>query len=214
MRMIGITGGVGSGKSQVLSWLREHCQGEFLEADRVAHRLMARGGSCYAAIVELFGRDILGKEGEIDRKKMGSRVFQDGELDRAAMAKRMFREPELRKAMNGIIHPAVRTYILQAISDEQAAGRRFFFLEAALLIEEKYDEICDELWYVYAEEAVRRERLKKSRGYSDEKIDGMLASQLPEEEFRKHCCFVLDNSGDFSDTAKQLEQRMKIYENV
>ena len=56
--------------------------------------------------------------------------------------------------MNGIIHPAVRTYILQAISDEQAAGRRFFFLEAALLIEEKYDEICDELWYVYAEERV------------------------------------------------------------
>ena len=199
MRMIGITGGVGSGKSQVLSWLREHCQGEFLEADRVAHRLMARGGSCYAAIVELFGRDILGKEGEIDRKKMGSRVFQDREL---------------LKKLNAIVHPAVKAYIREAADRARARGDKFLFLEAALLIEEKYDEICDELWYVYAEEAVRRERLKKSRGYSDEKIDGMLASQLPEEEFRKHCCFVLDNSGDFSDTAKQLEQRMKIYENV
>lgn len=199
MRMIGITGGVGSGKSQVLSWLREHCQGEFLEADRVAHRLMARGGSCYAAIVELFGRDILGKEGEIDRKKMGSRVFQDREL---------------LKKLNAIVHPAVKAYIREAADRARTREDKFMFLEAALLIEEKYDEICDELWYVYAGEAVRRERLKKSRGYSDEKIDGMLASQLPEEEFRKHCCFVLDNSGDFSDTAKQLEQRMKIYENV
>lgn len=199
MRMIGITGGVGSGKSQVLSWLREHCQGEFLEADRVAHRIMARGGSCYAAIVELFGRDILGKEGEIDRKKMGSRVFQDREL---------------LKKLNAIVHPAVKAYIREAADRARTRGDKFLFLEAALLIEEKYDEICDELWYVYAGEAVRRERLKKSRGYSDEKIDGMLASQLPEEEFRKHCCFVLDNSRDFSDTAKQLEQRMKIYENV
>lgn len=199
MRMIGITGGVGSGKSQVLSWLREHCQGEFLEADRVAHRLMARGGNCYAAIVELFGREILGEEGEIDRKKMGSRVFQDREL---------------LKKLNAIVHPAVKAYIREAADRARTRGDKFLFLEAALLIEEKYDEICDELWYVYAGEAVRRERLKKSRGYSDEKIDGMLASQLREEEFRKHCCFVLDNSGDFSDTAKQLEQRMKIYENV
>lgn len=199
MRMIGITGGVGSGKSQVLSWLREHCQGEFLEADRVAHRLMARGGNCYAAIVELFGREILGEEGEIDRKKMGSRVFQNREL---------------LKKLNAIVHPAVKAYIREAADRARTRGDKFLFLEAALLIEEKYDEICDELWYVYAGEAVRRERLKKSRGYSDEKIDGMLASQLPEEEFRKHCCFVLDNSGDFFDTAKQLEQRMKIYENV
>ena len=139
-------------------------------------------------------------------------IREDGELDRAAMAKRMFREPELRKAMNGIIHPAVRTYILQAISDEQAAGRRFFFLEAALLIEEKYDEICDELWYVYAEESVRRERLKASRQYSGEKIRQIMASQLTEEEFRRACCFTVDNSGSFSDTARQIDARMKRYE--
>ena len=69
MRMIGITGGVGSGKSQVLSWLREHCQGEFLEADRVAHRLMARGGNCYPSNMERFGREILGVGREIARQK-------------------------------------------------------------------------------------------------------------------------------------------------
>ena len=125
---------------------------------------MARGGNCYAAIVELFGREILGEEGEIDRKKMGSRVFQDREL---------------LKKLNAIVHPAVKAYIREAADRARTRGDKFLFLEAALLIEEKYDEICDELWYVYAGEAVRRERLKKSRGYSDEKIDGMLASQLP-----------------------------------
>lgn len=197
MRMIGITGGVGSGKSQVLSWLREHCQGEFLEADRVAHRLMARGGNCYAAIVELFGREILGEEGEIDRKKMGSRVFQDREL---------------LKKLNAIVHPAVKAYIREAADRARTRGDKFLFLEAALLIEEKYDEICDELWYVYAEESVRRERLKASRQYSGEKIRQIMASQLTEEEFRRACCFTVDNSGSFSDTARQIDARMKRYE--
>ena len=81
-----------------------------------------------------------------------------------------------------------------------------------MLVEEKYDVICDELWYVYAEEPVRVERLRKSRQYSEEKIRNMMASQLTEEEFRKACCFVLDNSGDFQHTARQIDQRMRQYE--
>lgn len=199
MKMIGITGGVGSGKSQVLSWLKENCQGQFLEADKIAHRLMLRGGPCYPAVCQLFGETVVGG---------------DGELDRGKMAEQVFRKPELRERLNAIVHPAVKTYIRQAAEQAKAQGEKFLFLEAALLIEEKYDEICDELWYVYAEEKVRRERLKASRRYSDQKIDGIIGSQLPEQQFRSHCCFVLDNSGDFRETIQQLEQRMKIYENV
>ena len=197
MKIIGITGGVGSGKSEIMAYLERQYRAAVLRADDIGHRLIRREGSCYDQVLKLFGQEV---------------IREDGELDRAAMAKRMFREPELREAMNGIIHPAVRTYILQAISDEQAAGRRFFFLEAALLIEEKYDEICDELWYVYAEESVRRERLKASRQYSGEKIRQIMASQLTEEEFRRACCFTVDNSGSFSDTARQIDARMKRYE--
>ncbi|HBA63793.1 MAG TPA: dephospho-CoA kinase, partial [Lachnospiraceae bacterium] len=86
--------------------------------------------------------------------------------------------------------------------------------EAALLIEDKYDEICDELWYIYAGEEIRRERLKKSRGYSDEKIDSIFASQLSEEVFRSHCDVIIDNSGVFSQTKEQIRQRMQSYETM
>ena len=197
MKIIGITGGVGSGKSEVLAYLREHYGGCVIEADRVGHLLIQKGGRCYRQVVELFGTEILDPAGEPDRKKMGALVFRD---------------PALRERLNQIVHPAVRLEILEQIERAGRRGERFVFLEAALLIEEKYDEICDELWYVYAEEGVRRERLKKSRQYSDEKIRAMMASQLPEAEFRRHCCFVLDNSGSFPETSRQLEQRMRMYE--
>lgn len=199
MRMIGITGGVGSGKSQVMCWLRENQPGEYLEADKIAHRLMARGGACYEAVLKLFGEEILDGDGQLDRRKMGERVF---------------REPKLREQLNAIVHPAVKEFVRRAAEAAVNRGEKFLFLEAALLIEEKYDEICDELWYVYAEEKVRRERLRSSRCYSEQKMDEMMASQLPEEEFRRHCCFVLDNSGSFQETVQQLKQRMSLYGNV
>ena len=199
MRMIGITGGVGSGKSEVLSYLREHYGGRVIEADKAAHQLMKKGGRCWQPIVDLFGKEILDPQGEPGRKKMGGMVFRDRNL---------------LDQLNAIVHPAVKEWILEERDRAREAGEKYLFLEAALLIEEKYDEICDELWYVYAEEGVRRERLKASRRYSDEKITDMMSSQLPEEEFRRHCCFVLDNSGSFRETARQLEQRMSTYENV
>lgn len=199
MRMIGITGGVGSGKSQVLAYLREHYGGCAIEADKAAHLLMKKGGRCWQPVVELLGTEILDPAGELDRKKIGARVFRDRNL---------------LEQLNAIVHPAVRSYILEEKQRAGKAGEKFLFLEAALLIEEKYDEICDELWYVYAEENVRRERLKASRQYSDEKITDMMGSQLPEQEFRRHCCFVLDNSGSFQETIRQLEQRMRTYEIV
>ena len=76
------------------------------------------------------------------------------------------------------------------------------------MIEDKYDEICDELWYIYTDEAVRRERLKSSRHYTDEKITRMIASQPVEEVFRKACTVVIDNSGDFEATKRQIGDRL------
>ena len=86
----------------------------------------------------------------------------------------------------------------------------FYFLEAALLIEENYDKICDELWYVYADEDARRERLKKARGYSDEKIDDMIGSQKSEEEFSRSCAETIDNSGSAEETYEQLDRLINI----
>ena len=84
----------------------------------------------------------------------------------------------------------------------------FVFVEAALLIENGYDKIADELWYVYASEDVRRQRLKDSRGYSDEKIDDIFNNQLDDETFRKHCDFVIDNSGSLKDAAREIDKKI------
>ena len=110
--------------------------------------------------------------------------------------------------------PAVKRYIKKAIAAAEKAGTEYVFVEAALLIEEKYDEICDELWYIYADEEVRKERLIEGRGYSEKKVREIMTNQLSEDEFSSHCDFEIDNSGDFEETKKQLDHRMKKYETL
>ena len=192
MKLIGITGGVGAGKSQVLSCLASRCRCRILLAEEVGNEVKLPGQPCYERLVELLGKDVLAEDGTIDRGRMAEKIFADDCL---------------LSQVNGIIHPAVRVYILQEVEKERSLGRvDFFFLEAALLIEEGYDRIVDELWYVYADEEVRRKRLKESRGYSDAKIDHIFHSQLPEEEFRRHCRRVIENNGDLQETCRQIDE--------
>ncbi len=190
MKVIGITGGVGAGKSEVMNFIAENSRSCILKADEAAHEIEKKGQDCYRELVELLSEDILGP---------------DGEIDKAAMAAKIFSDEGFREKVNGIIHPAVKAYILRRIEEEKNRGEAdFFFIEAALLIEERYDLICDELWYIYADEDVRRKRLKISRGYSDEKIDNIIRSQCTDETFRKYCRVVIDNNGDIEDTGKQI----------
>ena len=196
MKIIGITGGVGSGKSEVMKYLETHYDCTLIRSDELAHALMKKGQACYDPILALLGPSVLGPDGEFDRKAVAAKIFAD---------------KKLLEQMNQITHPAVRRSIALAMKKAETAGRPFFFLEAALLIEEKYDEICDELWYVYADAEVRAQRLRKSRGYSDEKIRQIMANQLPDAVFRKLCAFILDNSGDFTETIRQIDSRMQTF---
>ena len=193
MRSIGITGGVGAGKSEVMAYLQEQYDAAVILADDVGHSLMQKGNDCYDEIRMLFGDTVLDSRGELDRKVIAEHVFC---------------KPELLQALNNIIHPAVKSHVLRTFELEEKAGRKFVFLEAALLVEEKYDEICDELWYIYAIEPVRRERLKASRHYSDALIDSILKRQLSDEVFRRHADVVIDNSGTPEDTRRQIEMRL------
>jgi len=84
-------------------------------------------------------------------------------------------------------------------------------LEAALLIECGYDKICDELWYIYAEPSVRRERLKKARGYSDEKTGSIIKNQLPDGEYRKYCAHIIDNSGGLEGSLREIDRIISGY---
>lgn len=191
MRVIGITGGVGAGKSEILAFLEKDCKARVFQADAAGHRVMEPGTDAFEQIAALFGSEILGQEGRIDRRALGAVVFSD---------------EEKRKALNQIIHPAVKAMALEEIARAgEEGGCELFVIEAALLIEDHYEEICDELWYIYAEPQVRRERLRASRGYSDEKISAVFASQLSDEEFRKHCQAVIDNNGCIEKAYKEIQ---------
>lgn len=195
MRIIGITGGVGAGKSEVLQFIQANYNAVILMADNIANEIKMPGQPCYEAIVALLGNDVL---------------LEDGTIDKAKMATRIFGSRELLQKTNEIIHPAVRTYILEKIASCKQAGQYdYLFVEAALLIEEHYDEICDELWYVYADEPIRCQRLKQSRGYSQDKIDAIMAKQLPDDVFRAHCKVVIDNSGAIEDTYRQIKEKLE-----
>lgn len=197
MKVIGITGGAGCGKTEILRYLESRYKCRVLQADRAAERLQEPGGLCYRRIVELLGTDILGPEGRIDRQAMATVIF--GNKDMLA-------------AVNAVIHPAVRTYILQRIEEAAREGTAdFFFLEAALLIECGYEEIVDEMWYVYADEEARRARLKAGRQYSDHKTDAIFAAQLPEETYRAHCGFVIDNGREITYAFEQIDKKMGEY---
>lgn len=194
MKVIGVTGGVGAGKSEVLAYLEKRPGCRVIMADRVAHRLEEPGEVCYGPLKALLGEEVLDGAGRLDKSKMAAKIFGDGEL--------------LQK-VNGIVHPAVKAYLTAQMEAERAAGRlAFLFIEAALLIEEGYAAILDELWYIHADEKVRRRRLKETRGYTDEKIDAILKKQLPEDVFRKQCSVVIENNGALEGVYTQIEREL------
>ena len=196
MKTIGITGGVGAGKSTVLGFLKKEYQASVCESDKVAHQLQEPGEDCYRTIIEEFGCDILHADGTIDRKKLGGIVFAD--------------EQKLQR-LNQIVHPQVKEYIRKRKESEKEAGTKIFVIEAALLIEDHYEEICDELWYIHTPDEVRRKRLKESRGYTDARIDGIMKNQKSEEQFFRACQVVIENGEDFDETCIQIKEALKSY---
>lgn len=194
MRVIGITGGVGAGKSEVLGMIRQMTDCVIILADDLARSLEKKGEVCYEPLIKLLGQDVCGSDGEIDSKRMADAIFKKGGDDVLA-------------AVNAIVHPAVKKRILELIDYERSRGKiPFFFIEAALLIEDGYDLIVDEMWYIFATKQERARRLSVGRGYSQEKIEEIMSKQSSEETFRKYCKVVIDNSGDLEDTKEQLKK--------
>lgn len=188
---IGITGGVGSGKSVVMDLLEKEFGAAVILADLVAHDLMEPGAISYRQIVNEFGTEILNKDGQIDRPSLSRIVFG---------------QPEKLHILNAITHPNVKQEIMSRISQFRKEGKvPFIAVEAALLIEEGYDDLLDALWYVYVDEEIRIQRLKEGRGYSEEKSRSIMQQQLKEETFRNRCSCVIDNNGDVENVRKQLK---------
>lgn len=200
MFTLGITGGVGAGKSTILDFLEENWNAFVLKADEIGHLVMEPGRECYEPVIGLFGRDIIKKEDKtIDRRRVSDVVFS---------------HPELREKLNGIIHPAVKGYILEQLALRKEENRSICVVEAALLLEDHYQEFCDEVWYVHTDREIRISRLMESRGYSREKSEQIIKSQASEEFFRAHTDFEINNSGSEEETKKQIEERLRKYETL
>ena len=194
MKIIGVTGGVGAGKSTVLNYLEKRYGAKLILADLVGHEVMEPGHEAYEQVVKVFGQEIVSEDKTIDRKALGAIVFAD---------------EKKRMILNRIIHPAVRQEILRRLEEAELLHLSYVVVEAALFLEENYDAFCDETWYIYTAEKIRRQRLKESRGYSDERIDQIFRSQKTHEEFQKRCLFMIDNNGSEEETFRQIDRRMK-----
>lgn len=197
IKVIGITGGVGAGKTAVLSYISQTYNCRVILADEVAHLVKLPGQPCYDRLVALLSTEILEEDGTIHKGRMADKIFAS---------------PSLLKDVNEIIHPAVKNFILSVIAEEkQKSCLDFLFIEAALLIEDGYLNIVDELWYIYANEEVRRKRLKETRNYTDEKVDSIMEKQLTEEAYKKHCSVIIDNSGSLSQAYGQIDRKLGEY---
>lgn len=194
MIFIGITGGIGAGKSEIISYIEKHYNAASLIADDIAKKLIQKNMDLYYKIVEEFGNIILDSEGNIDKKILAKIIFSDNKL---------------RLKINSFIHPSVKKEVIKQYEKYKKENKiDFLFVEAALLIEDNYDKICDEIWYIYVSKENRRKRLKESRHYSDEKIDMIFASQLSEEEFKKSSDVFINNDIDIVNTYRQIDREI------
>lgn len=195
MKIIGITGGIGSGKTAVLSIFKEEYGAFIMEADALAHRLMEPGQKSYTDIVDTFGDGILASDKTIDRAKLGAIVFGD---------------PDKLERLNQITHPNVKNAILESINEQKESGCELYILEAALLIQDGYLSICDEMWFVYANVEVRIDRLCRYRGFSRDKAVAVIRSQEPDSYYEINCVKKIDNSGDREELRNHIRTAMEI----
>jgi dephospho-CoA kinase len=186
--VIGLTGGIASGKSAVSTMLGAE-GAVVIDADKVGHEAYQRGSGCYSAVVQAFGPDVVGTDGEIDRKALGGKVFGD---------------PAQRRKLEGIVWPWMRTTMDQRLGALRAQGVPVVVLEAAVLIEADWIPIVDQVWLVTVAPAVARERLIARNGLTAEQADARIAAQLTNEERARHAQVIIDNGG----TLEDLEQRV------
>ena len=199
MITIGITGGVGAGKSTVLDFLAEKYQAYVIKADEIGHLVMEPGQECYEPVIALFGKQIIKDDKTIDRRQVSDVVFS---------------HPDMLERLNEIIHPAVKRYIRRQLELKRQQGQKICVVEAALLLEDHYQEFCDTIWYIHTDQEVRIRRLMENRGYTREKSISIIASQAPEEFFRANADYVVVNNTDLKETWQQIEEGLRKYETL
>ena len=190
MLVIGLTGSIGTGKSEAARQL-EALGASIISADQVGHEAYAPNTEAWQQVVAAFGDTILGKDGEIDRRKLGEIVFSDpGQLEK----------------LNEIMHPRMARMVADKIKVLRSQGVEVVVVEAALLFEAGWDTLVEEVWVTDSPEQMVIERLKKRNGLSEEEARKRISSQMDRSERLERSDFVIDNSGDMAGLESAIKE--------
>jgi dephospho-CoA kinase len=187
--VIGLTGGIASGKSLVSQMLAEH-GALVIDADKVGHEAYRKDGGCYQAVVGAFGPDVVGADGEIDRKALGGKVFGD---------------PAQRRKLESIVWPSMKATMAERMAKIRAEGTPVVVLEAAVLIEADWIDITDQVWVVVVPPELARARVVERNGLTPEQADARIAAQLTNDERIKHAQVVIENSGTIDELRAKVD---------
>lgn len=190
MKVIGITGGIGSGKSTVTQYLAE-LGAVIIDADKVGWKVYKPDTEGWHDVVSEFGKQVVDENGEINRKKLGEIVFNN---------------PASMERLNQIMHPRMYKMMEEKIDEYRQQGVDVVVLEAAVLIEANWTPLVDELWVTMASEKAVLERLKKQRGLAEEQVLSRIRSQLSNEERTNRANEIILNDGDLDDMKKSVKK--------
>ncbi len=190
MKVIGLAGGIGTGKSEVSRILGE-MGAEVLNADRYGHEVYLPGTDGLREVVEAFGEDVLQPNGEVDRRALGGKVFGN---------------PEAMAQLNAIAWPRIRQKLEDGIEEQRQLGTGVVVLDAAVLIEAGWTDAADEVWVVTAPEGDVVSRLQARNNLTEEQVRARMASQMSSEERVKHADVVVANDGDLQGLQSNIEK--------
>lgn len=180
MKVIGLTGGIGTGKTEV-SRILQGLGAEVISADAMGRQAYARGAEGWRRVVDEFGEGVLGPDGEVDRTKLGAAVFSD--------------ERRLRR-LNAIVHPLIRSLVEKRLGELGDRGTRVAVIEAALLLEAGWVDMVDEVWVVTADEDTAVARAAARSGLKSEAIRARVGAQMPQSERVARADVVIENTGN------------------
>ena len=191
-KIIGITGGIASGKSTVTNYLRQKGY-QVIDADQVVHELQAKGGKLYQALVNWLGSAILNEAGELDRPKLSQLIFSSQE----------------NLAKSSQLQNAIIRQELADRRDQLDKTEETFFMDIPLLFEQDYADWFDEVWLVYVNPETQIKRLKARNGYSQEEALQRLASQMKLEDKVPYADFVIKNDGNLEELIEQIDKNLR-----
>lgn len=188
VKVLGVTGGIGSGKSAATAILGT-LGAVVIDADRVGHETYLPGTTGWEQVVGEFGRGVVAADGTIDRQRLGAIVFAD---------------PARRARLDAIVHPLIRAAIAARLAGERRGTRAALVIEAALLVEAQWDQLVDEVWLITAQRETVERRLMVQRGLDREAIALRLRAQLDDAQRAAHADVIIDNSGSLAALRAQL----------